>query len=90
MIAQEERIARYRQIEQSAEMKEYLELKKVVESKEFQQKKYNWVHTKYKSTSTYETISQYKKMLHNKEPATVSGTGEQSAPEGLYGVPSES
>ncbi len=67
MIAQEERIARYRQIEQSAEMKEYLELKKVVESKEFQQKKYNWVHTKYKSTSIYETISQYKKMLHDKE-----------------------
>ena len=48
-------------------MKEFLELKKVVESKEFQQKKYNWVHTKYKSTSIYETISQYKKMLHDKE-----------------------
>lgn len=67
MIAQEERIARYRQIEKSAEMKEYLELKQTVESKEFQQKKYNWTHTKYKSTSTYETIRQYKQMLHDKE-----------------------
>lgn len=67
MIAQEERIARYRQIEQSAEMKEYLELKQIVESKEFQQKKYNWMNTKYKKTSTYETISQYKKLLHDKE-----------------------
>lgn len=67
MIAMEERIARYRRIEQSAEMKEYLELKKVVESKEFQQKKFNWIRTKFKSTSTYETISRYKKLLHDKE-----------------------
>jgi hypothetical protein len=67
MIAQEERIARYRQIEQSPEMKEFQELKKVIESKEFQQKKYNWIHTKYKSTSTYETIRQYKQLLHDKD-----------------------
>ena len=67
IMAEEERIARYRQVEQSAELKEYLELKKIVESKEFQQKKYNWVHTKYKSTSTHAIISEYKALLHDKK-----------------------
>lgn len=66
IMAEEERIARYRQVEQSAELKEYLELKKIVESKEFQQKKYNWIHTKYKSTPTHAIISEYKKLLHDK------------------------
>jgi uncharacterized protein YifN (PemK superfamily) len=66
-MAEEERIARYRQVEQSAELKEYLELKAIVESKEFQQKKHNLIHTKYKSTPTYETIKEYKKLLHDKQ-----------------------
>ena len=35
----QERVKRWRQIEQSPELKEYLELKKEVESSEFQEKK---------------------------------------------------
>lgn len=66
IMAEEERIARYRQVEQSPELKEYLELKQIVNSKEFQQKKYNWIHTKYKSTPTHAVISEYKKLLHDK------------------------
>ena len=67
MMMEEERIARYRQVEKSPELKEYLELKKIVESKEFRQKKYNYVHTKYKSTPTYATIRRYKELLHDKQ-----------------------
>ena len=67
IMAEEERIVRYRQVEKSPELKEYFELKKVVESREFQQKKYNWVHTKYKSTQTYATIHEYKELLHDKK-----------------------
>ncbi|MBO7501790.1 MAG: hypothetical protein J6T32_01085 [Paludibacteraceae bacterium] len=67
MMAEEERIARYRQVENSPELKEYLELKQVVESKPFQQQKYNLQHTKYKSTPTYETIRRYKELLHDKQ-----------------------
>ena len=63
----EKRIARYRQVEQSADLKEYLELKKIVESKEFQQKKFNLTHTKYKNTPVYATISAYKKLRDDKE-----------------------
>lgn len=66
IMAEEERIVRYRQVEKSAELKEFFELKAIVESKEFQQKKYNWIHTKYKSTPTYATIREYKDLLHNK------------------------
>lgn len=63
----EKRIARYRQVEQSEELKEYLELKKIVESKEFQQKKFNLTNTKYTSTPVYATISAYKKLRDDKE-----------------------
>ena len=63
----EKRIARYRQVEQSEELKEYLELKKIVESKEFQQKKFNLTHTQYKNTPVYATISAYKKLRDDKE-----------------------
>lgn len=67
ILADEQRIARYRQVEQSAELKEFLELKKTVESKDFQQKKYNLINTKYKSTPTYQTISSYKQLRDNKQ-----------------------
>ncbi|MBQ7530293.1 MAG: hypothetical protein IJT12_01125 [Paludibacteraceae bacterium] len=67
ILADEQRIARYRQVEQSEELKEYLELKKVVESKEFQQNKYNLIHTNYKNTPTHNTISTYKKLLNDKQ-----------------------
>ncbi|MCR5049897.1 MAG: hypothetical protein K6A36_02300 [Paludibacteraceae bacterium] len=67
MMMEEERIARYRQVEQSPELKEFLELKKIVESKEFGQKKYNLIHTKFKTTPTYETIRRYKDLLNNKQ-----------------------
>lgn len=67
MMAEEERLARYRQIEQSKELKEYLELKQIVGSKEFQQKKYNMTHTNYKSTPTYATISKFKELRNNQQ-----------------------
>ena len=66
IMEEEERIARYRHIENSPELKEYLELKKTVESKEFQQKKHNWMTTKYKSTPTYATLKEYKSLLNDK------------------------
>ena len=66
IMVEEERIARYRHIEKSPELKEYLELKKIVESKEFQQKKHNWMRTKYKSTPTYAVLKEYKSLLNNK------------------------
>jgi len=67
ILADEQRIARYRQVEKTDELKEFLELKKVVESKEFQQNKYNLTHTDYKSTPTHNTISTYKKLLNDKQ-----------------------
>lgn len=67
IMAEEERIARYRQVQESEVLKEFLELKEIVESKEFQQKKYNLTHTKYKSTPTYATIQEYQKLLHDKQ-----------------------
>lgn len=66
-IAERELVARYREVEQSAELKEFLELEKIVGSKEFIQKKYHWTNTDYKDTPTYTTISRYKELLHNKE-----------------------
>lgn len=67
ILADEERIARYRRVEKTDELKEFLELKKVVESKEFQQNKYNITHTDYKNTPTHNTISTYKKLLNDKQ-----------------------
>ncbi len=67
IMAEEDRIARYRQVEKSAELKEFLDLKKIVESREFQQKKHNWIHTKYKSTPTYNVLREYNSLLHNKD-----------------------
>lgn len=67
IMAEEQRIARYRQVEQSKELKEFLELKKIVESKEFQQLKFNLIHTKYKTTPTYATIHRYKELQNNKQ-----------------------
>lgn len=67
ILADEQRIARYRQVEKSPELQEFIELKKVVESKEFQQKKHNLTHTKYKNTPTHNTISTYKKLLNDKQ-----------------------
>jgi len=66
IMAEEERIARYRQVENSPELKEYLELKQIVESPEFKQKKHQWSTTKYKSTPTYAIIREYKELLHDK------------------------
>ncbi|MBR1929763.1 MAG: family 16 glycosylhydrolase [Paludibacteraceae bacterium] len=67
IVEEEERIVRYRQIEKSAELQEYLDLKKKIESREFQQKKHNLIHTKYKSTATYQKLHVYKEMLHDKQ-----------------------
>ena len=67
IMADEERIARYRQVENSAELKEYLQLKQIVESPEFKQKKRELKETDYKSTPTYATIKEYKDLLNNKE-----------------------
>jgi len=67
IMEEQERIARFRQVEKSPELKEYLELKEIVESKEFFQKKFNLKRTEYKSTPTYATIRRYKELLHDKQ-----------------------
>ena len=67
IMEEQERIARFRQVEKSPELKEYLELKEIVESKEFFQKKFNLNRTEYKSTPTYATIRRYKELLHDKQ-----------------------
>ena len=67
LVEEEERIMRYRQIEKSPEMKEYLELQQKIGSREFQQKKHNLIHTKYKTTPTYQKLHSYKELLHNKQ-----------------------
>ena len=66
MIAEQERIAHYRQVEQSPELKEYLELQRIVTSKEFQQKKFNLIRTKYKNTKVYHTLQEYRSLQKNK------------------------
>ena len=67
VLADKELIARFREVENSPELKEYLELQKVIESKDFIQKKYNWKNKDFKMTETYEIASRYKELLHNKE-----------------------
>lgn len=60
-----ERVARYREIEQSPELKEYLELDKLVDSEEFVQKKITWQNKDFKMTDTYAIASRYKELLHD-------------------------
>lgn len=62
----ETEIARYRQIEQSAEMEEYKQLKQIVESSEFVQKKTNLTQTKYKTTRYYQMLQELSGMEKNK------------------------
>lgn len=67
IMAEEERLARYRQVEKTEELKEYFELKKIIESPEFKQKKYNLTHTDYKKTPVYEKVRRHKELLHDKQ-----------------------
>lgn len=60
-------VARYREIEESPELKEYLELDRIVESDEFVKKRYECQNTDFKMTETYATASRYKELLHNAE-----------------------
>ena len=60
-----ERVARYREIEESPELKEYLELDKYVMSDEFVHKKYNWTNKDFKMTETYAAASRYKELLND-------------------------
>jgi len=62
-----ELVARYREVEQSPELKEYLELDKLVDSEEFVQKKYNWQKKDFKMTDTYAVASRYKELLNDEE-----------------------
>lgn len=62
-----ERVARYREVENSAELKEYLELDKLMMSEEFRRKKYNLQKKDFKMTDTYAVASRYKELLHNEE-----------------------
>ena len=66
-MADSELVERYREVENSPELKEYLELDKIVESDEFVQKKYNWMTKDYRMTPTHDTAARYKELLHNKE-----------------------
>lgn len=60
-------VERYREIEQSPELKEYLELDALVESKEFVHKRYNLENKDFKMTETYALASRYKELLNNEE-----------------------
>ena len=62
-----ELVERYREIEQSPELKEYLELDALVESKEFVQKRYTLENKDFKMTETYALASRYKELLNNAE-----------------------
>ncbi len=52
-------IKRYRQVEQSEELREYNDLKKIVESSEFQQKKKYLLERKYRDTEEGKTMRTY-------------------------------
>lgn len=58
----QERVKRWRQIEQSPELKEYLELKKEVESSDFQEKKAELINRKYKETDEGRKMTAFKKI----------------------------
>jgi hypothetical protein len=62
-----ERVARYREVENSPELKEYLELDKLMMSEEFVQKKYNWQKKDFKMTDTYAVASRYKELLNDED-----------------------
>ncbi len=66
-MADSELVERYREVENSPELKEYLELDRIVESEEFVQKKYNWMNTDYRMTPTHETAARYKELLNNRD-----------------------
>lgn len=66
-MADSELVERYREVENSPELKEYLELDKLMLSDEFVQKKYNWQHKDYRMTPTHDTAVRYKELLNNKE-----------------------
>lgn len=59
-------IARYRQVEKSAELTEYNGLKEVVKSKKFQQEKHNLQTTKYKTTKYYLTLQELRSLEKDK------------------------
>jgi len=65
ILDDKDRVARYREVEGSKELKEYLELDKLIMSDEFVQKKYNWQHKDFKMTKTYATASRYKELLND-------------------------
>jgi hypothetical protein len=67
VLEDKELVARYREIEQSPELKEYLELDKLVESEEFVQKKITWQNKDFKMTETYAIASRYKELLHDED-----------------------
>ena len=62
-----ELVARYREVENSPELKEYLELDKLMLSDEFVHKKYNWKHKDFKMTETYATAKRYKDLLNDED-----------------------
>jgi len=61
------RVKRYREIEKSAERKEYLELEKKVNAPDFQVKKKEIVSTQLKRTTEYALSEEFKKICKRKE-----------------------
>lgn len=57
---------RYREVEQSSEMKEYLELKEKVDNPRFAEKKREYKNKKYKDTVEYKNHSEYLKLQKDK------------------------
>lgn len=62
-----ERVVRYREVENSPELKEYLELDKLMLSDEFVHKRYNLKNKDFKMTETYAIASRYKELLHDED-----------------------
>lgn len=62
IIEMQERVKRWRQIEQSPELAEYNELKKIVESSDFQERKNALKNRKYKDTDEGRKMQSYEKL----------------------------
>jgi len=61
------RAKRYRQVEKSAELKEYYELEKKVNAPDFKVKKNEIINTKLKNTKEYALTEEFKKICKKKE-----------------------
>ena len=67
MCEMQERVKRWRRIEQSPELAEYIELKKLVDSPDFQARKKELISRKYKDTDEGKKMTAYKRIIESRE-----------------------